>query len=90
MPTLTLSDVVDVFSKSGTPKATTVRTVKNRDAYSPATDYYRPLRNALVQLHSNGQNRKALDGILPTITDFKKVGNYHELIDGYKKFWGRM
>lgn len=89
MPTLTLSDIVDVFSKFGTPKATKVRQVKMRDQYQPATDYYRPLRNALVALHTAGEPRTALDNILPRITDPKKIGNYYELIEGYRKFWGR-
>ncbi|NRR31096.1 hypothetical protein HSX11_12990 [Oxalobacteraceae bacterium] len=89
MPTITLSDVVDVFSKSGTPKATNVRHIKNRPDYSPATDFYRPLRIALTALHANGKDRKALDSILPTISDLKKIKIYNELVEGYKKYWGR-
>jgi len=89
MPTLTLSDVVDVFSKSGTPKATKVKQIKYRPDYQPATDYYRALRAAVVNIHSNGGDRSALDTVVPSITDFKKIGNYQEIIDGYKKFWGR-
>lgn len=64
MPTITLSDVVDIFSKSGTPKATNVRKIKTRDAYSPATDYYRPLRGALTDVHANNKGRASLDAIV--------------------------
>lgn len=89
MINLTLSDVVDVFSKSGRPKATKVKQVKNREEYQPATDYYRPLRMALVTIHANGKDRTELDTILPAVKDQKKIANYHELIEAYRKFWGR-
>ncbi|MED5615789.1 hypothetical protein [Janthinobacterium sp. P210005] len=89
MPNLTLSDVVDVFSKAGTPKATKVRQVKNRAAYQPATDFYRALRSSIVSIHVNGKNRDALDNIVPSLADAKKIGNYQEIVDGYKKFWGK-
>lgn len=89
MPTVTLSDVVDIFSKSGTPKATNVRQIKMRDAYSPATDFYRPLRTALTDVHANNKGRASLDAIIPSIVDRKKIGKYQELVDGYKKYWGR-
>lgn len=89
MPQITLSDAVDVISKSGSPKATKVSQIKNRPPYHPAIDYYRPLRSSLVAIHSNGRDRRAMDAILPTITDAKKLGNYHAAIEGYKKWWGR-
>lgn len=89
MVNLTLSDVVDVFSKSGRPKATKVKQIKYREEYHPATDYYRNFRNALIEVHSSGKGRNALDGIVPSLTDQKKIHNYRELVDAYKKFWGR-
>lgn len=89
MPNLTLSDVVDVFSKAGTPKATKVRQIKNRAAYQPATDFYRGLRSSIVSIHATGKNREALDRIVPSLADAKKIGNYQEIVDGYKKFWGK-
>ncbi len=89
MINMTLSDVVDVFSKSGRPKATKVRQIKNRESYQPATDYYRPLRIALTDIHANDKDRSALAAILPSITDPKKTANYHELVEAYGKFWGR-
>lgn len=39
MPRITLTDVVDITSKSGTPKATKVNQIKYRQAYSPQTDF---------------------------------------------------
>jgi hypothetical protein len=89
MPNLTLSDVVDVFSKAGTPKATKVRQIKNRAPYQPATDFYRTLRSSIVSIHANGKDRGALNGIVPSLADAKKIGNYQDIVDGYRKFWGK-
>lgn len=86
---MTLSDIVDVFSKSGTPKATKVKQIKYRHEYQPATDFYRPLRAALIDIHIQGKSRAALDTIVPALTDPKKTSNYHELVEAYRKFWGR-
>jgi len=86
---ITLSDAVDVISKSGSPKATKVSQIKNRQPYHPAIDYYRTLRLSLAEIHSNGRDRRAVDAILPAITDPKKLDNYHAAIEGYKKWWGR-
>jgi hypothetical protein len=68
---------------------TKVAQIKNRPPYHPSLDFYRPLRAALVALHSEGRDRRALDGILQRITDMKKIGNYNQLIEGYRKWWGR-
>ncbi|MYM69478.1 hypothetical protein GTP45_21925 [Pseudoduganella sp. FT55W] len=89
MPNLSLSDLIDVVSKSGTPKATKVRQIKNRPAYQPAIDFYKPLRDAFVKIHTEGADRSSLDGIVPKLTDVKKITSYPELVEGYKKWWGK-
>ena len=65
MPNLSLTDLIDVVSKSGTPKATKVRQIKNRPAYQPAIDFYKPLRDTFVKIHTEGADRSSLDGIVP-------------------------
>lgn len=89
MPKISLTDFVDVVSKSGSPKQTKVKQIKNRPAYQPATDFYKPFREGLIDLHVAGNDRSSLDNIIPNLNDLKKVANYPELIDGYKKWWGR-
>jgi hypothetical protein len=89
MPNLSLTDLIDVVSKSGTPKATKVRQIKNRPAYQPAIDFYKPLRDAFVKIHTEGSDRASLDGIVPKLTDVKKISSYPELVEGYKKWWGK-
>lgn len=89
MPKLSLTDFVDVVSKAGSPKITKVKQIKNRPAYQPATDFYKPFRQGLINLHATGKDRSSLDHIIPKLSDLKKVVNYPELIDGYKKWWGK-
>lgn len=89
MPKISLTDFVDVVSKSGSPKQTKVKQIKNRPAYQPATDFYKPFREGLISLHATGQDRSSLDNIVPKLSDLKKVANYPELIYGYKKWWGK-
>jgi hypothetical protein len=88
MPRLSLTDLVDIVSKAGSPKATKVKQVKNRQDYNPATDFYKPLRERLVALHQAGKPKGELDSILHGLTDQKKISTYPSLIEGYRKWWG--
>jgi hypothetical protein len=89
MPKLSLTDFIDVVSKSGSPKVTKVKQIKNRPAYQPASDFYKPFREGLISLHSAGKDRASLDQIVPKLQDEKKITNYPDLVDGYKKWWGK-
>lgn len=89
MPKLSLTDFVDVVSKAGSPKITKVKQIKHRPAYQPATDFYKPFRHGLVNLHVNGKDRSELDLIVSSLSDIKKAANYSDLIEGYKKWWGK-
>jgi hypothetical protein len=88
MPTLSLTDLVDVVTRSGTPKATKVREIKHRAPYSPATDFYKPFRDGIIDIHRNNQPRGDVKS-LSEQTDPKKVANYLALVSGYHKWWGR-
>lgn len=89
MPNLSLTDLVDISAASGTPKMTKVRHIKERPPYSPATDFYRPFREHLIEIHQNGLSRRELASILSNLSDQKKQANYPGLIEGYKRWWGR-
>ncbi len=89
MPTLSLTDFVDIVSKSGTPKATKVLEVKGRGEYEPAFDFYKPLREHIVNLHSQNMGKEHLTDVLESIHNRTKLDNYPELIAGYKKWWGK-
>ncbi|MDR3683099.1 MAG: hypothetical protein P4L11_05155 [Geothrix sp.] len=89
MPKLSLTDLVDVVSKSGTPKATKVAQIKNRPPYSPALDFYKPLRDEIAHIHASGGNRASLTHFLSTVTDPKKKSNYPDVVTSYSKWWGK-
>jgi hypothetical protein len=86
---LSLTDFVDFVCKSGSTKLTKVKQIKNREDYSPATDFYKALREGIQEIHRNNGKKKELKSILDSVSDSKKIKNYTESIEGYKKFWGR-
>lgn len=87
MPQLSLTDLVDVVSKMGTPKATKVRQIKTRPAYSPATDFYRPLRVAIADIHKACKTKKTLEQFVDQLKDHKKLGRYSTAAKGSSKWW---
>lgn len=88
MPRLSLSDTVDIISKAGSPKATKVSQVKNRDQYQPFSDFYKRLKSGIIDIHEAGGTKSALDNIATSQTDSKKRSVYPVVIKGYKKWWG--
>jgi len=88
MPQLSLTDFVDIVSKSGTSKATKVRQVKTRPAYDPAADFYKRIRDCIVETHENGKSKDYLNGLTATLADPKKLKTYPFVITGYKRWWG--
>lgn len=89
MPTLSMTQFVDVAAAGGTPKATKIRQIKDSEEYSPAMDFYKKLREALIDIHKNDLPRSAIDSVTKTLTDPKKKTAYPPVIQGYKKWWGK-
>ncbi|MHC1698962.1 MAG: hypothetical protein AB9919_13065 [Geobacteraceae bacterium] len=89
MHRISLTDFVDIVSKSGTPKATNVAKVKNRPKYEPAIDFYKPLRERIIDTHKNDLTLKNLEMLLPSLHDGKKIKNYSEIVKGYSSWWGK-
>jgi len=85
-----LTSFTDFVLKSGSPKMTSAKKIKNQlgEAYNPAGDYYKRFREAVQELHQNGMSDK---NILKIVGDLppNKVVNYETMADGYKKFLGR-
>jgi len=89
VPQISLTDLVDIVSKSGTAKATKVAQVKARPDYEPAFDFYKALRDRIVEIHRAGDPRSVLTSFMASVTDHKKRVNYPNAMDGYKKWWGQ-
>lgn len=89
MPQISLTDFVDVVSKVGRPKATKVRQVRERPEYEPAFDFYKALREHLVDNHRSNGGKAAVSDAIKFLTDPKKIKSYPEVLNAYKKWWGR-
>ena len=91
MPHLSLTEFVDVVSKVGMRKITALTTVKKRQelGYHPSRDYYKLVREHIIILQSNGHSKDEFLNASELTSNKKKWNIYTEVIDGYKKFWGR-
>jgi hypothetical protein len=90
MPDISLTDFVDFVISAGTPRLTKVQQIKSRPEYSPAFDFWKPLREALRDYHRSGsQNKNDLNNVLIELSDPKKTRRYPAAIMAYKKFLGR-
>ncbi|MGL2965875.1 hypothetical protein [Flavobacterium sp. XGLA_31] len=86
---ISITDFIGFVNKSGGSKMTKVKQLKSRDMYHPSKDFYKLLREEIVELHQKGNQVKFLEHLLDRLTDIKKRNNYPVVIEGYKKFIGR-
>lgn len=86
---ISLTDFVDFAISTGTPKLTKVAQVMARGEYSPATDFWKPLRHGICEFHRGGKHdKKILDKAVADLSDAKKVSRYGDCVRGYKKCLG--
>lgn len=89
MINISLTDFIDYVSKVGTSKYSKVNQIFSRDEYHPAFDFWKLLREGIVEFHEQNKKKADLDEILTQLTDKKKINRYPTLIDCYKSFLGR-
>lgn len=87
MPKITLTDFLNIVSKSGSPKTTAVSQVKNKAAYNPATDFYKKIRDKIIEVHQKEEQPAALLD-MSYVTDPKKIPHFEAITGGYVKWWG--
>lgn len=87
MERVSLTYFVDFVLKVGTPKLTGVKEFKEH-RYDHLTDFYKPLREAIVDMHEKNKPDRALDEFLTTLTDERKRRIFPGLVEGYRKFQG--
>ena len=88
MPTtVSMTTFMDFIVASGTKRITCIAAAKKPYGrpYHPSRDFYRPLRDGIVQMHQQGHELLWLDSLLEGITDAKKLSFYPKCIEGYKK-----
>jgi len=89
MTNISLTDFIDYVSKVGSSKYTIVNRIFSREEYNPAFDFWKPLREGIIDYHKLGTDKSELDNILLGLTDKKKFNRYPALIESYKSFLGR-
>jgi hypothetical protein len=85
MERVSLTYFVDFVLKVGTPKIHGVKEFKEH-RYDHLTDFYKPLREAIVEMHEKGRSDKVLDDFLPALADERKRRIFPGLVEGYRKF----
>jgi hypothetical protein len=85
MESISLSYFVDFVLRSGTPKLTGVKEFKeNKDEIY--TDFYRSVREAIVEMHQTGLEPSCLDAFVEAQTDTRRCRIYPGVVAGYQKF----
>lgn len=86
-----MTTFVDFVIKSGSPRLTAVKKAKAEygQDYSPARDFYKQLREAIIDLHENGKEKRYLDSVVQGIENQRKKGPYNLCIAGYKRWLGK-
>ena len=87
---ISLTRFIDFVVKSGSPKLTSVRDTKKQllEGYSPATDFYKQLREAMVAMHRDGDPIFRLEQFVEGMEDGDRRQNFIICTNGYKKFFG--
>ena len=92
---VTMTTFVDfVAARSGTPKLTAVKQAKAQyqAQYDPATDFYKPLRECIVDAaQRNLSGTESLNKIHSVLVNLntRKLDSYQECGEGYKRWRGR-
>jgi hypothetical protein len=91
MITISLTRFVDFVIKSGSPKYTSLKETKDQvsKAYDPAADYYKQIRDAIVEHHRKGTPYSAVEAVANSATNRSKSTNYPLIALGHKKFLGK-
>lgn len=80
---ISLTDFVEFVIRVGAARLTTLRDIKRRPAYSPAVDFWKPLREAIVESAKGGTS---VDEVLDEVKDPKKLRRYQLALKAYKKW----
>jgi hypothetical protein len=89
MPELSLTDFVGFAVASGTAKLTKVREFKSRPPYDPTLDFYKQVREGMIDCHRAGDPKARLEAHVGTIADKKKMAHFQAIVDGYRSWWGK-
>jgi hypothetical protein len=85
MDRISLTYFVDFILASGTPKLRGVRDYKERKD-DLCSDFYRPLREAIVNMHRQSSSLSTLDNVCRNETGETRKKHYPSVVAGYRAF----
>lgn len=81
-----IATFIEFVHSAGIKRVSLVKEAKH-GRYSPATDFYRPLRDAIVDFHKAGsKDARPLQSVAAQQSDPKKSSGYPTLITAYLRF----
>ena len=83
MPEVPITTFIDFVSKPAAAKLKVVEEFKGK--YDPKEDFYKQIREGIVEMHQHDGEIKDLTAIARATTNIK-MPHYRDVIDGYKRF----
>jgi hypothetical protein len=84
---ISLTDFVDFVARPGMgAKLSKVREIKHRGPYSTSSDYYRPVREAVIRTHAGGRDKWDIRDLLAQRDHLERLGF---IADAYIGWWGQ-
>lgn len=86
---ISMTTFVDFVIARGNTRITRIREAKDLygEEYSPARDYYRRLREAIIAVHYEGKDLATLDAVIKQ-ANLRKRELYGRCVSGYKRWRG--
>lgn len=76
--------------RAGPPKASKLAVIKHRGPYSPASDFYKGIRETLVETHAGGHSKSYLIAQASArATNVRKAAHYPAIAAEHCRWWGR-
>lgn len=91
IPAISMTTFVDFVQAGGTARLSAIRKAKDlyQEEYQPPFDFYKQLRERIVEMHKRGEPSSVLDQFLARLTNARKDQRYQDCVTAYKKWLGR-
>ncbi|MBC8279484.1 MAG: hypothetical protein H8E48_01740 [Chloroflexi bacterium] len=84
---VSLTDFVDFLSRTGSAKVSKVKEIKSRGKYNPTHDFWRILREGIVDHGRNSKSSKLdMNELMSKVVSASKIDLFPSRIEGYNKF----
>lgn len=85
MDSVPMTQFIDFVLTSGTGKVTAIKQLRQGQD-ERFSDFYRPVREAIVDMHEKGLSTDVLDALLVSLVDPREKRIFPKVVSGYKKF----